>query len=303
MQCGKGFGRLTARKKAPASGMAFLALFLMAGEAPAFSGPEIVLSSSRIGQGECGSIVIRTEKGTEPHARWLGRPVFLVPDGKGKTWHGFFGVDLGADPGKAFLEVELLPSGRTQRVEIAIAEKDYGVRLLTLPREMVELDKETLERVNKESRIIKEALATPPPAPRWGGPFTRPLQGEVVGPFGRRSIINEMPRSPHSGVDLRAAKGTPVHSIHEGKVLLVAEHFFSGKSVVIDHGGAVQSMYFHLEEIKVRQGEDVARGQVIGLVGATGRATGPHLHFGMRVNGARVDPMQVIVLSEQMEQP
>ena len=86
-------------------------------------------------------------------------------------------------------------------------------------------------------------------------------------------------------------------------MLLVAEHFFSGKSVVIDHGGAVQSMYFHLEEIKVRQGEDVARGQVIGLVGATGRATGPHLHFGMRVNGARVDPMQVIVLSEQMEQP
>jgi murein DD-endopeptidase MepM/ murein hydrolase activator NlpD len=287
----------------PASWTLLLALFLMTGEATAFSCADIVLSSSRIAQGESGSMVVRTGKGLKPHARWLGSPVFLVPDKEGKNWYGFFGVDLNADPGKALLEVELLSSGETQSVEITIEEKDWGVRVLTLPREMVELDKDTLERVRRESRIMKEALATPSPPPRWNGPFSRPLKGEVIGPFGRRSIINEMPRSPHSGVDLRAARGTSVRSVHDGKVLLIAEHFFSGGSVVIDHGGAIQSMYFHLEEIKVRQGEDVARGQVIGLVGATGRATGPHLHFGMRVNGARVDPMQVIVLSEQMGPP
>jgi murein DD-endopeptidase MepM/ murein hydrolase activator NlpD len=287
----------------PVPWTALLALFLTAGEATAFSRADMVLSSSHIAQGECGSIVIRTEKGTKPHARWLGNPVFLVPDGEGKTWYGFLGVDLNADQGKVFLEVELLPSGEKQNVEITVVAKDRGVRVLTLPREMVELDKETLERVKKESRIMEKALATPSAAPRWSGPFTRPLEGEVVGPFGRRSIINEMPRSPHSGVDLRAAKGAPVRSIHDGKVLLIAEHFFSGKSVVIDHGGAIQSMYFHLDEIRVGQDEEVARGQVIGLAGATGRATGPHLHFGMRVNGARVDPMQVIVLSEKMGRP
>lgn len=303
MSCGKGFGRLTAWKPRPVSWGLLLALFLMTGEAAAFTRADIVLSSSRIAQGECAALVVRTEKGLKPRARWLGSPVFFVPEGEGTAWYGFLGVDLSADPGKAFLELERFPSGEKESVEITITAKDRGVRVLTLPREMVELDKETLERVGKESQVMKEVLATPPPAPRWSGPFVRPLEGEVVGPFGRRSIINDMPRSPHSGVDLRASKGTPVRSIHDGKVLLIAEHFFSGRSVVIDHGGAIQSMYFHLEQIKVRQGEEVTRGRVIGLVGATGRATGPHLHFGMRVNGARVDPMQVILLSEKMEGP
>lgn len=294
---------MKAWRKIPVLGITLLALFLPAGEAPAFSRADILVSSARIGQGESAALVVRAGRGLTPRARWLGGPVFLVPGREGGNWFGFLGADLGADPGRAFLEVGLLPSGEKQKVEITIEAKDWGVRVLTLPREMVELDKETLARVRKESRIMKEALATPSPPPRWRGPFARPLQGEVVGPFGRRSIINEMPRSPHSGVDLRAPKGTPVQSVHDGRVLLIAEHFFSGRSVVIDHGGAVQSMYFHLDEIKVRQGEVVARGQVIGLVGATGRATGPHLHFGMRVNGARVDPMQIIVLSEQMERP
>jgi murein DD-endopeptidase MepM/ murein hydrolase activator NlpD len=290
-------------KKMSMPGLLFFTLFFIFGEAGAFSRADIMLSSFRLAQGECGFLAIRTEGGMEPRARWLGGSVFLVPDKEKKTWYGFLGVDLSTEPGKTLLEVRLFPSEKSRSVEITVEEKDWGVRVLTLPREVVELDEDTLERVSRESQIMKEALATPPGGPRWSGSFRRPLDGEVVGPFGRRSIINEMPRSPHSGVDLRAGKGTPVHSIHDGEVLLVGEHFFSGKSVVIDHGGAIQSMYFHLEEIKVRQGQEVTRGQVIGLVGATGRATGPHLHFGMRVNGARVDPMQVIVLSEQMDRP
>lgn len=278
-------------------------LVLMAAEAEAFSIDDIALSASRIAQGESGSIVIRTAKGLQPHARWLENPIFLLPDGEGRSWFGFFGVDLGASPGKAFLEVSLQPSGRKQRVQATIVAKDRGVRRLKLPREMVELDKKALDRVQEESLIMKEVLGAPAPEPRWIGPFARPLEGEVVGPFGRRSVINEMPRAPHSGVDLRAPLGAPVRSIHHGRVVLAAEHFFSGRSVVIDHGGAIQSLYFHLDEFKVGEGEDVAKGQVIGLAGATGRATGPHLHFGMRVNGARVDPMQFLLLSEQMGRP
>jgi murein DD-endopeptidase MepM/ murein hydrolase activator NlpD len=150
--------------------------------------------------------------------------------------------------------------------------------------------------VRKESGIMKDALGAPPAVPSWRGSFVRPLEGEIVGLFGTRSVINGEPRSPHSGVDLRASAGTPVQSIHNGKVVLVAEHFFTGNLVVIDHGGAIQSMYFHLEKALVVGGEKVKRGQVIGLVGSTGRSTGPHLHFGMRVNGARVDPMQFLGL-------
>lgn len=294
---------MTPSKKMTFLGVLALALFLPIAGAGAFSRADIALSSYRISQGESGSLVIRTEKGLKPRAFWKGSPIFLVSDREEENWHGFFGVDLDADPGKALLEVELLPSKEKKSIEVTIEEKDWGVRVLTLPREMVELDKDTLERVSREARVMKEALETTPQAPQWSEPFQRPLEGEVVGPFGRRSIINEMPRSPHSGVDLRAAKGTPVYSIHEGKVILVVEHFFSGRSVVIDHGGAIQSMYFHLEESKVQEGQEVRKGQIIGLVGATGRATGPHLHFGMRVNGARVDPMQFIVMSEQTGRP
>jgi len=294
---------LKAFRKRTVSWMLLPALLFVTVEAQAFSRGDILVSAVRIGQGESATFAVRTGKDFEPHVLWLGGRVLPVPDRDRENWFGFLGVDLGAEPGGALLEVELLPSGKKQSVEITVEPKDWGVRVLTLPREMVELDEKTLARARRESRIMEEIFRSPPLPPRWSGPFARPLQGEVIGPFGRRSIINEMPRSPHSGVDLRAQKGTPVHSVHDGKVVLTADHFFSGRSVVIDHGGAVHSMYFHLEEIKVREGEEVARGRVIGLVGATGRATGPHLHFGMRVNGARVDPMQIIVLSEQMERP
>jgi murein DD-endopeptidase MepM/ murein hydrolase activator NlpD len=148
---------------------------------------------------------------------------------------------------------------------------------------------------------MKEALAAPPSPPQWEGPFVKPVRGEVVGPFGQASILNGMPRAPHSGVDLKAERGTPVVSINSGKVVLTGEHFFNGLFVVLDHGGAVQSMYFHLDKILVQQGDKVTKGQTVGLLGATGRATGPHLHFGMRINGARIDPMQFIKVNEAME--
>jgi murein DD-endopeptidase MepM/ murein hydrolase activator NlpD len=155
--------------------------------------------------------------------------------------------------------------------------------------------------VKKESAVMKEALEAPPTAPQWNGPFVMPLSGELSGTFGQASVINGMPRSPHSGVDLKAGTGTPVASINSGRVVLTGEHFFIGLFVVVDHGGAVQSMYFHLDKILVQQGDKVAKGRVVGLVGATGRATGPHLHFGIRINGARIDPQQFMKVNEAME--
>ena len=167
---------------------------------------------------------------------------------------------------------------------------------------MVDLDRDTLTRVKKESGIMRNLWAAPATVTFWRGPFRKPVQGDVVGPFGRRSVINEQPRSPHSGVDLKGKKGTPVHAINNGKVALTCDHFFSGRSVVVDHGGSIQSMYFHLEKILVQPGDVIKKGHVIGLVGATGRATGPHLHWGVRVNGARVDPLRLISLSQQIEE-
>jgi len=148
---------------------------------------------------------------------------------------------------------------------------------------------------------MKEALDAPVSIPLWRGPFLRPIEGEIVGPFGRRSIINDQPRASHSGVDMKAQEGTPVKSMNDGRVVLTVDHFFSGKSVIIDHGGGILSMYFHLDKIMVKNDHEVTKGQPIGLVGATGRATGPHLHLGVRINGARVDPLGLIELSKGLE--
>jgi murein DD-endopeptidase MepM/ murein hydrolase activator NlpD len=231
----------------------------------------------------------------------MNQELFMAPFGIGKTWFGFFGADLKLQPGSYPLVVGTASTGFRKQIDVTVLSKDHGVRQLTLPKEMVDLDAITLERVKREAGVMKEVLEAPPSAPQWEGPFVKPLSGEVVGTFGQASILNGMPRSPHSGVDLKAERGTPVAAINSGRVVLIGEHFFNGLFAVIDHGGTVQSMYFHLDKILVQRGERVEKGQVVGRVGATGRATGPHLHFGIRINGARIDPMQFIKVNEAME--
>jgi hypothetical protein len=272
------------------------------GDALALTGLDVRISSRSIPQGDPGLIRIRVGPGEVPRVSWMKRQVPLVPDQGEAVWTGFLGVDLNARPGLYKVAVRSLPSGLEKDLEVRIIEKDYGVRRLTLPKRMVDLDAETLKRAKREAGIMKALWEAPPTIPLWRGPFLRPVPGDVVGAFGRRSIINNQPRSPHSGVDLKGERGMPVTAVNHGRVAFRGDHFFSGLSVVIDHGGGVQSMYFHLEEIRVQEGQMVDKGEVIGLVGSSGRATGPHLHWGIRINGARVDPMRVTVLSGQLEE-
>jgi murein DD-endopeptidase MepM/ murein hydrolase activator NlpD len=282
-------------------GVVALCLLIGAGTGLGHPMPEITYSSNSIFQGDVGLLRIRTGEGESLRVQWMNRELFIAPDEEGKTWFGFFGADLKLKPGSYPLVVKTASTGFRKQIDVTVLSKDFGVRQLTLPKEMVELDAVTLERVRREAAIMKEVLETPPTPPQWKGPFVKPVGGEVVGPFGQASIINGMPRSPHSGVDLKAERGTPVVSINSGRVALTGEYFFSGLFVVVDHGGAVQSMYFHLDKILVQQGDEVTKGQTLGLLGATGRATGPHLHFGIRINGARIDPMQFIKVNEAME--
>jgi murein DD-endopeptidase MepM/ murein hydrolase activator NlpD len=263
--------------------------------------PEVAFSSDSIFQGYVGLLKIRTAEGESPHVQWMNQELFTAPYENGKTWFGFFGADLKLKPGSYPLVVKTASTGFRKQIDVTVLSKDYGVRQLTLPKEMVDLDAVTLERVKREAGIMKEVLEAPPTAPQWKGPFVKPVNGEMVGPFGQASIINGMPRSPHSGVDLKAERGTPVAAINSGKVVLTGDHFFIGLFVVVDHGGAIQSMYFHFDKILVQQGDRVTKGQAVGLLGATGRATGPHLHFGIRINGARVDPLQFMKVNEAME--
>ncbi|HJU04080.1 MAG TPA: M23 family metallopeptidase, partial [Nitrospiraceae bacterium] len=168
---------------------------------------------------------------------------------------------------------------------------------LTLPKDKVDLDEESVTRVKSEQEQVKIALEKSADERFWSGNFIQPVQGPTTGAFGRLRVINGQSRNPHNGEDIAAPLGADVLAMNDGVVSLTVDHFFSGKGVFLDHGLGLQSMYFHLSEVTVQDGEAVKRGQVIGKVGASGRASGPHLHWGVRLNGARVDPLALIKLS------
>jgi len=134
--------------------------------------------------------------------------------------------------------------------------------------------------------------------PLWRGSFLLPLKGTVTTPFGVRRIINGRYRSFHSGVDIAAREGSPILATNDGMVILAQKLYLEGNTVIIDHGLGLYSIYLHLAEVFVRKGDKVKRGERIGLVGATGRVTGPHLHWGIKLLGQRVDPMALIELSK-----
>jgi len=175
--------------------------------------------------------------------------------------------------------------------QILVRSKDYPVQRLTLPEKMVSPPKEAWERIKKERAAVGKALRTVTKKRIWALPFLRPVEGDVSSAYGVRRFLNDEPRSPHRGVDFRAPMGTPIKATNSGRVVLVGDHYYAGKSVYIDHGLGVISMYFHLSKIKVLTGQQVNKGDVIGLSGKSGRATGPHLHFSLALMAQLADPM------------
>lgn len=171
---------------------------------------------------------------------------------------------------------------------------DFPVQKLSLPRKYSHLSADDLARTISERADIQAALATFTNERYWECPMRRPVPGEVSGVFGMKRFINGEPRQQHGGVDMRGKYGTSVHACWEGRVILTGEHFFAGRSVFVDHGQGVISMYFHLSDIMIREGQRVMPGEVIGRVGSSGRVTGPHLHFGLSILGAAVDPMPLM---------
>jgi murein DD-endopeptidase MepM/ murein hydrolase activator NlpD len=181
--------------------------------------------------------------------------------------------------------------------KVKILPRDFPVQRLTLPEALVDLDPETERRALSESERLRTLYRTITPQRLWRGAFTRPVGGTEPGTgFGARRIINGKPRMPHGGIDYAAPAGTPVVAVNSGRVALVADFFFPGRLVAIDHGLGLYTLYFHLDSAAVGHGDLVERGQTIGAVGATGRATGPHLHFGAHIAGARIDPATLLGL-------
>jgi phosphatidylserine decarboxylase len=188
------------------------------------------------------------------------------------------------------LVLRRLEDGRPEEAHVRVGRFDYPVQKLTLPRSMVELSPENLARVKRENLEMARLWKSRGPR-RFTLPLGPPLDPlPEGGHFGNRRVINGEVFSPHGGADFTADLGTPVRATADGTVVMVANHFFGGNAVFVDHGDGLVSQYFHLSRALVREGQEVARGAVVGEVGATGRATGPHLHFGLRWRGARVNP-------------
>jgi murein DD-endopeptidase MepM/ murein hydrolase activator NlpD len=228
--------------------------------------------------------------------RWPGTALESCGVGE-RTWSPlggacFYPIDLLRHAGP--LELVRGRDGRRETARVDVGPYDYPVQRLQMPRGWVELAPKDLARVRRENREI---------APLWRrtGPrqFDLPLCPPLDplppgGRFGDRRIINGSPRSPHSGADYTVPEGTPVLAAADGVVAMVADHFFGGTSVFVDHGDGLITMYLHLSRVDVTEGQRLRRGEGVGRVGQTGRATGPHLHFGVRWHGARVDPSALL---------
>lgn len=210
------------------------------------------------------------------------------------------GFDLEVKPGAKPWQLAVLEVGRDPRTasgKLQLRPRAFPVQRLSLPQGMVDLDPETERRAVSESERLRTLYRTITPERLWRGAFTRPVGGTEPGTgFGARRVINGKPRMPHGGTDYAAPSGTPVVAVNSGRVALVGDFFFPGRLVAIDHGLGLYTLYFHLDSATVSEGDGVERGQTIGTVGATGRATGPHLHFGVHVAGARIDPATLLVL-------
>lgn len=233
--------------------------------------------------------------------RFLTRtiPFFQAPGaGPVGRYVGLLGLDMEDKPGTHELAIDLTyPEGARQlSVHVLILKEKFPVQHLKLPKDKVDLSEQDLIRVKAEQEQVRAALSEASPQRFWSAAFLEPVHGNISGAFGRARIINGQPRNPHNGEDISAPMGTDVLAMNNGVVRLIADHFFSGKGVFLDHGLGLYSMYFHLSDIMVKDGEVVKRGQVIGKVGASGRASGPHLHLGIKINGARVNPYSLITL-------
>jgi len=262
--------------------------------------PEISFSSKEM---DCGSLILVMIKNSEtekPLVSWMKKKISLVYSQANAAWVGFIGADLNQKAGLYKVVIQINPYVFEKIFYIKINDKNYGTRRLKFPKKKVELDADSIKRVKREAAVIRSIWSTDNTLPKWDGAFLMPIDGDIVGTFGKRSIINNLRRASHTGIDQAGNKEDPVRAINNGKVILIANHFFSGNSLYLDHGGGIISMYFHLDKILVNKGDYIKKGEVIGILGATGRVTAPHLHWGVRINGARINPLTLIELSNTL---
>lgn len=273
-----------------------LALFYAA---PVLASPEVKLIARAQRPGEAVLIAVSGHHlERAPSGALAGRALSFFPGAPG-VFLALGGLDLELSTGTQRVELTLWePEGRRHfwASDLIVRERRFPTVALRVQEKFVHPPKAEEERAERESSVQRGLFERRTPKRHLVGRFHAPIRGAPSSRFGERRVFNGVPRAPHSGADLKARHGAPVAASENGEVVFAGELFFGGKTVILDHGYGIFSSYSHLSEISVEPGRLVARGARVGKVGATGRATGPHLHWGFKLQGARVDPFSLTAL-------
>jgi len=268
-------------------------------------GLELRLNAQKASQ---GSLLLAELSSAKPiveiSGKWSDRNVPFWMDEEGPAGEhrrrALIGVDLEKPAGKHPFTVEMELAGGEHascKAVIEVQEGHFATENLTVKKQFVEPNPEQIARAEEDQKRLRAIYDTVTPERLWTGAFRMPLDGEFKGSnFGKRRVLNGKPGSPHGGTDYPAPAGTPVHAAQAGRVVLAEELYFSGNTVVVDHGLGIYTFYCHFSEIDAKAGETVAAGTVLGKVGATGRVTGPHLHWALEVEHARVNAQDIVKL-------
>jgi murein DD-endopeptidase MepM/ murein hydrolase activator NlpD len=234
-------------------------------------------------------------------ASWLGHDLAFFHPVDGKLWYALAGVPVETTPGRYDLLIrETLPGGKPVelRRSVAVGSANYPRITIQVAKQFTQPNPEQLREAAADKELKQKTFSVETQERLWAGEFVSPVSAPISDVFGTARVINQEVKSRHLGTDFGVPVGTPVHAVNGGKVLLARSLFFEGNCVVIDHGQGLMSLYLHLSEFRVKEGDEVAPEQVVGLSGGTGRATGPHLHLAIRWQGVYVDP--AILLKMQL---
>jgi murein DD-endopeptidase MepM/ murein hydrolase activator NlpD len=261
----------------------------------AMAPPRIAVSARArsVQPGEIVLLSIAAPTGTDAvHVKAFDRDVAAYRGEHG--WQALVGIDLDVKPGTYPVTVDA--GGAQGRYDLVVAPRLFRTRRLTVDEAFVTPPASEAARIDREAALLAAVYAAPAAERLWTGPFVRPVPHEANSAFGTRSVFNGKPRNAHGGADFLSPAGTPIHAPNSGRIAVARLLYFSGNTVIIDHGLGLFSMLAHLSAIDVHEGDRVEAGHVVGLVGATGRVTGPHLHWAVRLGGARVDPLSLLAL-------
>ncbi len=259
--------------------------------APAAAQAPVALRVRAMRPGEVVLVTVQAPDGAAVSIHAFNHDWPGYADGAGR-WRALVGIDLDVKPGRYDMTVRA-GDGTLHRT-LVVQARAFPTRRLTVDPNLVHPPPEMQARVEQEARQLHEIWDHPAEKRLWSGPFERPVPDEANSAFGTRSIYNGEPRPPHTGADFLSPSGRPVKAPGAGRIAYAAPMYFTGNTVILDHGLGLFSLFAHLSEIDVKAGDAVAAGDVVGKVGATGRVTGPHLHWTVRLNNARVDPLSLL---------